>query len=349
MNGTLRVFYIKQFPLTSARCTRFPPLHATVRCPFPGVIVEILHLLAADIGLRIVPMIAEDFAEFKDKDINEYVGEKLYELMESGAVDLIGFAAQRTAERLERFDFTDRLYYVAFHQLNQLFHLFSCSSFILGTIIHQPHDPANSMEAVIHHLESKQFHLIAYNADFLPQLVKTSQAFPYPQLKAALGENPMRVVDTAEAALQAVMHENALLFQITDDSSAYLARSYCGLTSMDVDMPILESFFMFRKHSPFVPRFNRAIAANRHKINRIIQKYMDYLERYDCAKAKLPQPLRIAPYAGLLFVCSFLVVVALAAFFGELAVWKTTRTGCCPSMVCFPNDKTEAYWPQRYS
>ncbi|KAI6174509.1 hypothetical protein M3Y97_00998700 [Aphelenchoides bicaudatus] len=58
---TLRVFYPDYFPSVYSNCLRFPTLHVSKSCLYPGTMVEIIHALAREANLTVVPLVAEDF------------------------------------------------------------------------------------------------------------------------------------------------------------------------------------------------------------------------------------------------------------------------------------------------
>lgn len=58
----IRIYYPRNFfPAVNSNCTRFPTLHPNIYCPFPGLMVEILNVLTKEAGLKIIPIIGNQF------------------------------------------------------------------------------------------------------------------------------------------------------------------------------------------------------------------------------------------------------------------------------------------------
>ncbi|KAI6224505.1 hypothetical protein M3Y99_01391600 [Aphelenchoides fujianensis] len=116
---TIRVLYARAYPLVSPFCAHFPPLHASPYCRYPGILVEILRLLADEAALRIEPLVWADFLHAARDSrffscINtsgRCVDGALYEQLEAGVFDLVADVEWRTAELAERFDLSAPLYF----------------------------------------------------------------------------------------------------------------------------------------------------------------------------------------------------------------------------------------------
>ncbi|KAI6207038.1 hypothetical protein M3Y94_00984200 [Aphelenchoides besseyi] len=167
-------------------------------------------------------------------------------------------------------------------------------SFILGNIIHARSVPQDTMRGVIQQLLRKEYQLVTSSEKFIHEMLNSSNSYLYRQLNYALRHNPLYVVKTPEAAIEAVVQGKAMVFQLADDSSVIMTSQYCDLIAIDNDeMPILESFLMFRKNSSWVPMFNKAIRDNHASIKRIFFKYIDYMSaKRNCSKTQYHEPLR---------------------------------------------------------
>ncbi|KAI6181153.1 hypothetical protein M3Y98_00798200 [Aphelenchoides besseyi] len=181
-----------------------------------------------------------------------------------------------------------------------IFSLLQCAivgvfgSFILGNIIHARSVPQDTMRGVIQQLLRKEYQLVTSSEKFIYEMLNSSNSYLYRQLKYALRHTPLYVVKTPEAAIEAVVQGKAMVFQLADDSSVIMTSQYCDLTAIDNDeMPILESFLMFRKNSSWVPMFNKAIRDNHASIKRIFFKYIEYMSaKKNCSKTQYHEPLR---------------------------------------------------------
>ncbi|KAI6171627.1 hypothetical protein M3Y98_00883600 [Aphelenchoides besseyi] len=118
MNHTeLRVFFPPYFPAVNSECRLFPTLHPTKHCKFPGLLVEILSLLAHDANLKIVPITYELLGYVKS-DATFGLPE-LENMLLNNTLDLIAMGFQRTEHRQTIFAFTEVMYYVHTRLLRQ--------------------------------------------------------------------------------------------------------------------------------------------------------------------------------------------------------------------------------------
>ncbi|KAI6170325.1 hypothetical protein M3Y98_01227900 [Aphelenchoides besseyi] len=118
MNQTeLKVFYPTYFPSVNAECQRFPTLHPTKKCPFPGLLVEILTLLAHDCQLKIVP---STYLTMGYVEESVSVGfDELEQMMLNGSLDVLAMGFQDTERRRSLFEFSEVMYFVRTRLLRQ--------------------------------------------------------------------------------------------------------------------------------------------------------------------------------------------------------------------------------------
>ncbi|KAI6216391.1 hypothetical protein M3Y95_01278800 [Aphelenchoides besseyi] len=102
----LRVAYPPNFPSVSSRCKEFPPMKVTQNCPYPGMIVEIFHLLGREMNMRIEPVIIDEFVNNEHND-TLHLG---LEMIQNNDIDTIALGIQRTKERSVNLSFTTPLY-----------------------------------------------------------------------------------------------------------------------------------------------------------------------------------------------------------------------------------------------
>ncbi|KAI6237620.1 hypothetical protein M3Y95_00284500 [Aphelenchoides besseyi] len=117
MSDTLKILYARSFPLVNPHC-RFPPLHVNNFCRYPGVLVEILNLLAKEANLTIKALTWKDLLpDVQDsifykcfKTNTSCVDQLVYEMLQNSKIDLFADVEFKTAALERRFDVTDPLY-----------------------------------------------------------------------------------------------------------------------------------------------------------------------------------------------------------------------------------------------
>ncbi|KAI6234894.1 PBPb domain-containing protein [Aphelenchoides fujianensis] len=368
---SLRVFYYGNFPLVNSYCPHYPPLHASAFCRYPGMMAEIITLLAKETGMRIVPvtmkdLIAKGLIPDDDhlKNVNYDISSNelafLNDFLDDGTIDLIADPEQRTVELEERFQFSEMLFYTATQVItrrkyNDLSHLWSfftdrwrvcrvvllqpekipCililgvfASLILASMLAHHPSTYQKISGLIRHLQRNEYHLVTSNANWTTALLSSTNSYPFSDIRRALENNPPRVVDTPEAALEALQDENNFLFQLMDSPTYFLSRKHCGLVAITDEMPRLKSYFLYRRQSPFIPAWDRAIRDNRMIIQQIVKKYSNDMQRYSNCEPRPPnQQLKLPPYVGLSIVCLGIVLVAAVMLAAEVGIhrWRQRK------------------------
>ncbi|KAI6216392.1 hypothetical protein M3Y95_01278900 [Aphelenchoides besseyi] len=105
---TLRVVYNRYYPAASSDCDVFPP-SLNRNCAFPGLMVEILHLLVHELNMTIETIVLPDS---HDPYVSASDLQKSLQYVTNGSADTVAIALQPTIERLSNFSFTSPLYRV---------------------------------------------------------------------------------------------------------------------------------------------------------------------------------------------------------------------------------------------
>ncbi|KAI6192789.1 PBPb domain-containing protein [Aphelenchoides fujianensis] len=428
-SSSLRVFYYGNFPLVNSFCPHYPPLHASAFCRYPGMMAEIITLLAKETGMRIIPvtmkdLIAKGLIPDDDhlKNVHYDVSSNelafLNDFLDNGTIDLIADPEQRTVELEERFQFSEMLFYTATQVItrrkyNDLDHLWSffgpyrpetwafmlvawlvqmlacvvmsrvearitnerpaaffdtawrvcrvvllqpeqipfrtkagkfsllvfsflqCililgvfASLILASMLAHHPSTYQKIAGLIRHLQRNEYHLVTSNANWTTALLSSTNSYPFSDIRRALENNPPRVVDTPEAALEALQDEDNFLFQLMDSPTYFLSRKLCGLVAITDEMPRLKSYFLYRRQSPFIAAWDRAIRDNRMIIQQIVKKYSNDMQRYsNCEPRPSNQQLKLPPYVGLSIVCLGIILVAAVMLAAEVGIhrWKRRK------------------------
>ncbi|KAI6230275.1 hypothetical protein M3Y99_01083100 [Aphelenchoides fujianensis] len=120
MNATariLRVFYSGVFPIVSPYCSQLPHMTTSKWCPYPGLLVEVINLVAREAGLTIVPITRADLSY---NLTGNFVHDQLDVLMADPHLDLVATSMQVTEERAEKYSFSEPLYQVATRALKRM-------------------------------------------------------------------------------------------------------------------------------------------------------------------------------------------------------------------------------------
>ncbi|KAI6195765.1 hypothetical protein M3Y94_01026400 [Aphelenchoides besseyi] len=415
MNQTeIRIFYPPYFPAVNANCQRFPTLHPIKHCKFPGLIVEILTLLAHDANLKIVPITYESMGYVKT-DATFGLPE-IENMLLNNTLDLMAMAFQKTEHRESLFSFTEIMYYVHTrllrkHQVRHLTQMWSffktydtnvwllfaaailaqwafcvlvrrfeaytlkqkpisvlecgwqvvrlqliqpekvnfqclcgsfsmclysilqCSillgvfgSFILASIIRPLPHISDPIVQLVHSIEIGEHFLVTNDPlNWFYERIKTSDLFPYAEMRKALKSNPIKIVQSRDESLNLVVHDKGVMFQQADEGSYYRAFDYCDIRAIEENMPMIGSHLMIRPYHPLLPLLNRAILNNRPKIRVITSKYLNFAEwNNKCPKHSRFFALTLAPYTGLGIVGFGLFGFALFILAAEIVV-ETTR------------------------
>ncbi|CAD5218174.1 unnamed protein product [Bursaphelenchus okinawaensis] len=113
VNRTLRVLFPHEFPAVSNTCSKFPHLGVSVRCAYPGLLIEILIILTDHINVTIEPVVVDDTNYNGNLVIGTISGNNVTGIMKyvyDGFVDTIAYPFQRTIIRRQLFEFSDTLY-----------------------------------------------------------------------------------------------------------------------------------------------------------------------------------------------------------------------------------------------
>ncbi|KAI6174516.1 hypothetical protein M3Y97_00999400 [Aphelenchoides bicaudatus] len=117
-NNELRVFYPANPPSVMTNCISFPHLYSSNDCPFPGLMVEIIGLLARESNLTIRALTAADFG-YEPDQLKDVASNGLLDMLRNGTVDLIAMSFQVTQQREKQFSFTETIYKVQTRVLKQ--------------------------------------------------------------------------------------------------------------------------------------------------------------------------------------------------------------------------------------
>ncbi|KAI6238625.1 PBPb domain-containing protein [Aphelenchoides fujianensis] len=433
----LRVYFAPYYPAAADDCRRFPTLKVTPYCPFPGLIVEILHLLSQDANFTIVPYSWQTlgFANEDDVTIRDLVV-----AIRNGTLDLMGMGFQKTQWRETQLHFSEPLYIVNTRLLRKtnekklqqvwikclklpfrtyspetwyaflavclvqwafcvlvrrfeaytrreqpvgvlecawqvfrltllqpertsfraasgsfsfcIYSILNCSillgvfgSFILASIIRPKEDVYDPFRALLDSVQAGRNYMVTNDPNnWFYEQINRSNDFPFLELRRAMEKNPLRTVWTRAEALDAVINDRGLLFQQMDEGSFFTAKSYCGLTPLERNMPTVPAHFMLRPFHPLLPRLNWAIKRNRVRIQNIFSKYYRQAKWNDrCRDTHLPSSLPIGPYSGLGLVCVVVLAVALVTLGAEVVHER------CRSYLDRRLQPVIRHWRQRHS
>jgi hypothetical protein len=106
---------MEDYPMVNGDCPRMPNFHVSPRCPRPGMAIEIIMLLTAYLNLTI------DVAKVRKYEPDySYIYDELY----NNETDLYAVLNFNTSTRAEKFEFTNKLYFVSCFYKTMLANMF---------------------------------------------------------------------------------------------------------------------------------------------------------------------------------------------------------------------------------
>ncbi|KAI6180139.1 hypothetical protein M3Y98_00687200 [Aphelenchoides besseyi] len=122
------------------------------------------------------------------------------------------------------------------------------------------------------------------------ELIETSFASPFYELREAMVNNKVEVLENYTMSFNAVEKERKIAVLQDDDYSSYLADiTFCNFVYLDSPFPPMEKRMMMRKGHPLMARINQSINNQRIMIERAYRKYVKY--RYYSFCDHSPPPL----------------------------------------------------------
>ncbi|KAI6196433.1 hypothetical protein M3Y94_01109100 [Aphelenchoides besseyi] len=140
----LRVLFPKQFPAVNLNCNRVPHLALSADCPYPGLMTEIVTLIAQELKAKIeVNTLETNDNEFSTGVVTARNVTGLMSFVFTGEVDFLAYPLQRTVQRERYFTFSLPLYVVETHilhrrhdtRLNSLWSFFSIYDWTSWTLM----------------------------------------------------------------------------------------------------------------------------------------------------------------------------------------------------------------------
>ncbi|KAI6196434.1 hypothetical protein M3Y94_01109200 [Aphelenchoides besseyi] len=112
----LRVLFAREYPSANEECRSFPHLKVSKRCPFPGLFVEIMNLIAEHLNstIEVHEYITDRDGKTSGFDIGKIENGRVSGLMGevyNNFADTIAYPFQNTTIRSTVFDFSTPLYY----------------------------------------------------------------------------------------------------------------------------------------------------------------------------------------------------------------------------------------------
>ncbi|KAI6192357.1 hypothetical protein M3Y97_00328800 [Aphelenchoides bicaudatus] len=150
-------------------------------------------------------------------------------------------------------------------------------SWVLSSVIKSKDPFPFRPEELYSVLKSKKYSIVtASKHEWIFNEIETSYATPFYELREALKDNPVIVKKDADEALQMANEGKAIIIMPNDQMITFLADKYCDLVYMDSPIPPNNERLMFRKHSPFIEPFNKAIRENQVFIQKLYRKYYQF-------------------------------------------------------------------------
>ncbi|KAI6184984.1 hypothetical protein M3Y97_00655500 [Aphelenchoides bicaudatus] len=351
MQKKLRVAFFRYYPMVNFHCLHKPTMHKSSRCPTPGLVVEILQLIAKHLNVTIE--VATARANFNEED---------WRSVRNGTIDLLSSTDERNEEREKDFDFTEDLYEVssvlavrrADTSLTDMFDFFRVYSTQVwfsfgrcsGCNLFKVTETAWGFLLVAGNVALLTFAFLQCSivvslfqswilssivrmkaAGAVPfggleyfQDLKTSSFSPFYEFRNAMVNNPVIELESEEQVLNALADGNKLVVMQDDERIYFRARAYCDYIFMNSPFPANTKRFMMRKKHPMLPYINAAIKAQKILILRAHRKYVTYRTPSHCIKQQLHQPaLSLRPYYGVLMLFAFGAFLAISVFGAEVA------------------------------
>ncbi|KAI6231466.1 hypothetical protein M3Y95_00384800 [Aphelenchoides besseyi] len=151
------------------------------------------------------------------------------------------------------------------------------------------------------------------------ELIETSFASPFYELREAMINNKVEVVENYTMSFKAVEKKKMVVVLQDDDYSSYLAdTTFCNFVYLESPFPPMEKRIMMRKGHPLMAKINQSIINQRILIQRAYRKYIKYRDYSFCDHSPPPfKPLKLTPYLGVVLLYCIGVTFAVLAFGSE--------------------------------
>ncbi|KAI6172796.1 hypothetical protein M3Y98_01013000 [Aphelenchoides besseyi] len=191
------------------------------------------------------------------------------------------------------------------------------NSYVIGVAIRDKNAYPFKSNELFRVLREKRYSFVtAYRGEWYFEMIESSTAYPFYELKQAMVNNPVQELGGKHEVLDAVNTANKIAVLQDDNYDSYLAEKlYCDLVYLESPFPPIDQRIMMRKNHPLLARINQSIINNRVKIYAIYRTYYKYRNTSNCDGVRhRAKPLNIDPYIGVMIVYSIGIIFALFAF-----------------------------------
>ncbi|CAD5233618.1 unnamed protein product [Bursaphelenchus xylophilus] len=332
----LNVLFHQQEP-EIFECAHHRHGHQSKQCMLPGIMVEILALVAKKGRFRLNFTI--DPAETYDYD-------DTCQRLNNDKIDIFGFTVRPTQRLQQSCDFSASLYMVIWKvgrlQLFQpepfyfklrsgacsisLFALFQgslmlgiYSSCCLSALIRQPNYNEMRRESYVYdQLRKGKRKLLSWGPlyKFRERIFnRTEQA--YLELQRAVGSHGLESHWTTDSMLDSFIHHNNFIYDYKTSGIGLMALEFCDTMIADIRYPEFSRHLMMSKNNTHKPVIDKIIRENQPKIRAIYDSYIKRKSQHKCSKFRVGNPLKLNYYYGLLIVCGVAMTIATLIFFWE--------------------------------